>query len=188
MADKLSEEEFFTFCSDNKDLRIERDEHGNILIMAPVASETGRYKADLVIMPGIWNKEKGDPGVVFGPFTGFTLPDGSIRSPDAAWIVRERWQALHTEERRRFALLAPDFVAEIRSPSDNLTDLKDKLDKWIGNGVQLAWPIDPEAQNAWIYRTNGEVELVEGPGGVLTGEGLLPGLEVPLATFSDQED
>ena len=186
LADIMSRDDFLHFCMANKDLRIERDESGNVLIKAPVTSDTGRFEADLVFYLSSWNKEKGDPGVVFSPSTGFTLPDSSMRSPDAAWIAASRWQSLPKEERQRFAALPPDFIAEIRSPSDSLVKLKAKMTKWIDNGVKLAWLIDPGAQNAWVYRANGEIELVEGVDAVLTGEELLPGLEVPLSLFAPE--
>lgn len=179
----MSDEEFFAFCRQNPDLRIEQDKHGNILIMAPVSFDSGNFESEVLISIGIWNRQT-KLGKTFSPSTLFILPSGEKRMPDAAWIAQEKIDQMPPEERKTFAHIAPDFVVEIRSPSDNLAELQAKMsDSWIANGVRLAWLIDPADKNVWIYRADGSVEQVSGFSGKLSGETVLPGFELDLSIF-----
>jgi Uma2 family endonuclease len=121
-------------------------------------------------------------GVVFDSSTGFTLPNGAKRSPNAAWCPRTRWEALTREQRRRFPPLCPDFVVELRSPSDPLEALQEKLEEYITNGSQLGWLLDPEERKFYIYRPGSDVVCLENPESV-SGDPVLPGFVLDLATI-----
>ncbi|MCB9230797.1 MAG: Uma2 family endonuclease [Bacteroidia bacterium] len=176
----LSEDEFFNFCQENRTLRIERNAEGEIIIMSPTGSETGRMEMEISGQLWNWNNIH-QLGETFGPATGFLLPDSSVSSPDAAWVNADAWNALPASSKNKFAPLCPDFMIEIKSASDHLPTLEAKMQKWIQNGAQLAWLIDPELQQTWIYRANGEVELVEGFDQKISGETVLPGFELDLS-------
>ena len=177
---KMSDEEFDEFCFANRDLRIEQDTYGNIIIMPPSSYESGLHEVDPIIDLGLWNRHT-KLGKVFSPSTLFKLPDGSKRMPDAAWVSLEKHNGLSEKERKSFAHIVPDFVIEVRSPSDRLKTLQAKMqDAWIANGVRLAWLIDPETQQAWIYRADGSELHIRDFQQVLSGEDLLPGFEFDL--------
>lgn len=174
----LSEEEFFAFCAANKELRIERNRKGEIIIMPPTGSETGIFDANLTIRIGSWNLQKG-LGKVFGSSAGFTLPNEAIRSADAAWISNDRWESVPESDRKRFAHICPDFVAEIKSPSDSIKDLREKMREWLENGCRLGWLINPEDRTYQVYTPdNHEPEVL--PLGVVKGGDVLPGLKIDL--------
>ncbi|MDX2133807.1 MAG: Uma2 family endonuclease [Saprospiraceae bacterium] len=179
----FTDAEFFDFCAQNPNLHIEQDALGNIIIMPPVSLNSGMFESEMQIELGTWNR-KTRKGKTFSPSTLFILPNGEKRMPDAAWIALEKINALPEAEREHFAHIVPDFVAEIRSPSDSLTGLQTKMrDSWIANGVRLAWLIDPEAGCAWVYRADGSTDMVEGFDQVLSGEDVLEGFELPLRLF-----
>lgn len=148
---KFDDEEFFALCASNKDLRIERNSKGEIIIMSPVGSESDAKNSEIIAELVNWNR-KTRLGRVFGPSAGFKLPNSAVRSPDASWIGGARWNALPAESREKFAPLCPDFIVELRSPSDNLTELKEKMQEWVDNGCRLGWLIDPETETSYIYR------------------------------------
>ncbi len=174
----LSDEEFFHFCMANKELRVERNAEGEILIMPPTGSETGAFDLSLGSEIQVWNR-KTRLGVAFGSSAGFTLPNTAVRSADVAWISRKRWNQVPEEDRRRFANICPDFVAEIMSPSDSLIDLQHKMQEWMENGCRLGWLIHPEKQKIYVYTAgNPEPEVL--PFGKMDGRGVMPGLEVDL--------
>jgi Uma2 family endonuclease len=177
-AQPMSDEEFFEFCQWNPEWRIERTAEGEVLIMPPVGGETGIRNSQLNRLLGNWAEADGT-GVVFDSSAGFTLPNGAVRSPDLAWIRRERWEALTEAERRRFAPLCPDFVVELRSPSDSLADLKVEMEEYVTNGAQLGWLIDPEEREVYIYRPDMEPVCLEDPKQV-AGDPLLPGFVLEL--------
>jgi len=158
--EEMTTEEFFHFCQENDELNFERDEKGNIIFMPPTGSNTGNTNSEINIDLGIWNR-KHQLGRVFDSNTGFTLPDGSTRSPDAAWISNQKWNALTDAEKEVFAPVCPEFVIELRSKSDRLQYLQDKMSMWIKNGVHLAWLIDPLEQKTYIYRKDRSVVIVE---------------------------
>ncbi|HLM62002.1 MAG TPA: Uma2 family endonuclease [Pyrinomonadaceae bacterium] len=159
---EVSEAELIEFCRRNPDCRIEMDKDGGIEIMPPTFSETGRKNFELSVEFGIWSK-KDKRGVAFDSSTGFTLPNGARRSPDLSWVKREKWDALSGEEKRRFARLVPDFIVELRSESDSLKKVQEKMREYIENGVGLGWLIDPPERRVYIYRCGKEVEILENP-------------------------
>jgi len=174
----LNDEQFAQLCRDNRDLRLELTSKGELIIMPPTGSMTGLRSAKILQRLANWADEVGS-GLAFDSSTGFTLPDGSKRSPDASWIRRERWNALSKKEQDGFAPLAPDFVIELWSPSDSWTLLQQKLLDYLNNGVRLAWLIDPEQRCVYIYRPDHSIELLENPSTV-SAYPLLPGFEVDL--------
>lgn len=176
----VSDEAFEQFCASNPELRIERAPNGNLIIMPPVHTESGYHESQIQIELGLWNRQS-HLGKVFSASAGFTLPDESIRSADASWVANEKYDALSAGERKSFAHLVPDFVVEIKSDTDSLRKLKEKMSNtWIANGVQLAWLLDVEAEKAYIYHANGTVEVVEGFDKKLSGESVLPDFEFDL--------
>ncbi|AGY58699.1 Uma2 family endonuclease [Gloeobacter kilaueensis] len=174
---RLNDDQLFDLCQLNRDLRIERSAEGELLIMSPTGSEAGARNSSLTGQLWFWNRTLG-LGRTFDSSAGFVLPDGAMRSPDAAWIRRERWDALSAEQRQKFAPLPPDFVAELRSPSDLIADLKAKMQAYIDNGVTLGWLIDPQTRQVWIYRPNLPPELLQSP--LSLSDPLLPGFVLDL--------
>lgn len=175
---KLTVAQFEQLCRDNRDLRLELTSQGELIVMPPTGSKTGQRNFSLTSQLGSWVLQNGK-GVGFDSSTGFTLPDGAIVSPDGSWIVRERWGALTEEEQERFAPICPDFVIELRSPSDSLSRLNIKTQEYIKNGALLAWLIDPLERKVYVYRPDREVEVLEEPQSV-SGEPLLPGFILNL--------
>ncbi len=175
----LTDEEFFEFCQINRDLRIERTTNGELLIMSPTGSDTGNRNAKLIVQLGIWAERDGT-GTYFDSSTGFTLPNGAERSPDAAWIKLERWNALTSEQKKKFAPICPDFVVELRSASDNLAPLKTKMEEYIKNGASLGFLIDRKNRDVYIYRPGVGVECLKNPATV-SGESVLPGFVLDLS-------
>jgi len=169
---------FFAFCRRNHDWRIERTSEGDLLIMPPTGGTTGRTNFNLAVIFGTWAKADGT-GIGFDSSTGFTLPNGAERSPDLAWVRRSRWEALTETERSEFPPLCPDFVVEIRSPSDRLVPLQAKMQEYIDNGAHLGWLLDPLEKTVYVYRPNVPVEMLMQPE-TLTGGAVLPGFVLPL--------
>ena len=174
----LTEEQFFEFCQINRDLRIEQTAKGDLIIMPPTGGETGRRNFKLNIPFGIWEKQDGS-GVTFDSSTGFILPNGAKRSPDVSWVKRSRLARLTPAEKKKFLPLCPDFVVELRSASDSVKELQDKMQEYIDNGAQLGWLIDPENKRVYVYRPHSEVECLENPS-TLSGEPVLPGFVLDL--------
>ena len=177
----MTDEQFFAFCQQNRDYRIERNATGEITIMPPTGSETGNRNFDLIVQLGIWTRQNGT-GIGFDSSAGFTLPNGAMKSSDAAWIKLEKWHTLTPEQQQKFAPICPDFIIELRSPSDNLQPLKDKLQEYIDNGVSLGWLIDRKNRKVYIYRPNSEVECLDNPA-TLSGESVLPEFVLQLSTI-----
>jgi Uma2 family endonuclease len=180
-AGTISDDALYEFCRMNRDLRIERTRDGELVIMSPTGAETGRRNFGLIVAFGNWALADAS-GVGFDSSTGFILPNGAERSPDLAWVKRDRWDALTVEQRRKFAPLCPDFVVELRSPSDDLEERQAKMREYLANGAALGWLIDPDARRVWIHRPSGAVELLDDPV-QLSGEPLLPGLVLALSTI-----
>lgn len=174
LAEDMSDEEFYRFCQANRDLRIERDRDRKIIIMTPVGFESGYYENELLGELRRWNKESG-LGVAASSSTGFLLPDGAVRAPDASWISNRRWHSIPASDKKRFLPLTPDFVAEIRSESDELPVLHAKMEEYIEQGARLGWLLDPQEKTAYIYRADGSMEALEGWDRALSGEEVLPG-------------
>lgn len=182
VSDAMTENEFFNFCQQNESLRIERDEKGQIFIMAPTGSETGNINFKLVAEIAFWNKVQ-KSGVAFDSSTGFTLPDNSVLSPDVSWMRNKKWNKIPKKDKVKFAHVCPDFIVELKSKSDNINYLKNKMLKWIKNGCSLAWLINPESSTVYIYRQDGSVDKVSGFETILSGEDVLPGFKLPLSIF-----
>jgi Uma2 family endonuclease len=159
---QMSDRQFYEFCLNNPELRIERSASGSIIIMPPAFSDTGNRNLKIAAQVFNW-AEKDDTGETFDSSAGFTLPNGAMRSPDAAWILKERWNALTPEEKASFAPIAPDFVVELRSSSDRLQDLQEKMEEYMTNGVRLGLLIDRKLRQVRIYRPNLEPEILEQP-------------------------
>ena len=175
----MTDEEFLWFCLENKDLRIERNSNLEILIMSPVTSLSGNHSGEIFRQLANWSIAH-DRGVHFDSSTGFTLPDKSVFSPDAAWISNEKWNALSEEDKDRFAPVCPEFVIEVRSKSDLLDDLKKKMEVWIKNGAHQAWLIDPREKASYIFRLGKEVEVITGLDKKIEGEGSVKGFVLDL--------
>ena len=179
----LSEEEYFQFCARNRKLRIEMTSEGQVIVMMPVGGEGSHRNFNLTTEFGIWAKT--DPtGIGFDATGGFRLPNKAKRSPDAAWVRRERWEALSAKERKKFPPLCPDFVVELRSETDRLPKLQDKMQEYQDNGAQLGWLIDPLEKRIHIYRPGLPVEILDSPAEV-SGEPLLHGFVLKLAGILD---
>lgn len=175
---ELTDDQFFEICQNNRDLRFERTAQGEIIIMPPTGWESGNRNAKLIFRLEFW-AEADETGLVFDSSTGFILPNGATRSPDTAWINRERIEAL-TPNPAKFLPMAPDFVVELRSATDSLQILQHKMQEYIDNGVRLGWLIDPQNQQVEIYRLGQEVEVLQSPSN-LSGENVLPGFVLDLA-------
>lgn len=173
----ITEDMFFDLCQANSQLFMERDKEGNIIVMAPTGSDTGNYNFEFGLELGIWNRGS-KAGYVFDSSSGFTLPNGAVRSPDLSWISKSRWESLPEVQRKKFAPICPDFVVEVRPLSDDLSDLQDKMKEYYANGCSLGWLIDRIGKKAYIYRKDGSVEIKKDIPVQLSGEDLLPGLIV----------
>jgi Uma2 family endonuclease len=175
----MTDAEFMRFCAANESMRFEREPDGEILVMTPAGNRTGRKNAYIVQVLGNWSDADGR-GYHFDSSTGFTLPDRSLRSPDASWVLASRWDALTEEDKDRASPLCPDFIIELRSPSDRLRPLQEKMKMWIANGVQVAWLIDPKEESVSIYRPGDEPEHLSHPTSV-QGTGPITGFELVMA-------
>ena len=179
----MDDEQFFQFCQVNRDLQIERTAEGDIIIMAPEAGSSGLGSGKLTMTFGIWAAANGT-GQIFGSSTGFILPNGATRSPDVAWVRRFRWDVLDEEDKERCAPICPDFVVELRSPSDRVKTLQAKMEEYRDNGAQLGWLIDPETRTVEVYRPGREPELLTGIESI-AGEGPVDGFTLDLRTVWD---
>jgi Uma2 family endonuclease len=178
-AFQFTDEEFFLFCSDNKDLRFERDKDQNIIVITPTGSETSKYNSDINFQLVFWNKKK-ETGYIFDSNAGFILPNKAMRSPDAAWISKEKYENLTDEDRKWFPHICPEFIIELKSPSDTLNALKEKMLEWVENGIYLGWLIDPDTKTVLIYRQDGTIARQDFSKPI-SGEQVLPGFELDLS-------
>ena len=177
----LTDEQFYHLCQANETWQLERNAQGELLIMPPVGGKSGKWEANLIMKVGIWN-EQSQLGEVFSSSTTFRLPQGGNPSPDVAWIKRERWEALTEEDKTKFPPLCPDFVIELRSESDSLAFLQEKMQEYLNSGLRLGWLINPQGQQVEIYRPNQVVEVVNLPA-TLSGEDVLPEFMLSLSVF-----
>lgn len=175
---QLSAEQLFELCRANPEARIERTAQGEIIIMPPTGAETGNRNAAINAQLTFWAWAD-DTGVTFDSSTGFNLPNGATRSPDAAWVRKSRLRNLTAEQKQKFLPLCPDFVIEIRSPSDSLPALQEKMREYIANGAQLGWLIDAKQQKVFIYRPDLLTEELGRPMR-LSGAPLLPNFHLQL--------
>jgi Uma2 family endonuclease len=175
---ELTDEAFYRLCQNNPNAKFERTASGELVVMSPVGGQGGKREADLIVDLGLWNRQT-DLGIVFSSSAGFKLPNGADRSPDAAWVKRERWDALTAKQQQRFPPIAPDFVIELRSESDDLVTLQAKMEEYMDNGVQLGWLINPADRQVEVYRQGQAVEMLYAPNR-LSGEDILPGFVLEL--------
>ncbi|WP_254174252.1 Uma2 family endonuclease [Planktothrix pseudagardhii] len=177
----LTQEQFWQLCQENHDLQFERTATGELIIMPPTGGNTGKRNVKLITQLDLWNS-KTHLGEVFDSNTGFTLPNGADRSPDASWVSRERWEALTPEQQEKFIPLCPDFVVELMSPSDRLEKTRQKMQEYQENGAKLGWLINRKQQQIEIYRLNQGVEILDYPNEI-SGEDILPGFVLDLTTI-----
>lgn len=170
---EMNDEQFFDFCQANRGLRIERTAEGEVLIMPPTGFGSSRRNAIITARLFIWAERNG-MGVVLDSSGGFRLPNRAVRSPDAAWILKSRLEAFSKEEQEKFLPLCPDSIIELKSPTDRLVDLKNKIVEYIDNGARLGWLLDCEARQVLVYRPGRAVEVLDHPK-ALSGEPELPG-------------
>lgn len=169
----LTDDELFRLCQANQELRIERTKTGELIVMSPAGSSSGSKNAEITAQLHNWNRRL-KSGVVFDSSAGFTLPNGAMRAPDAAWIRLERWTALSKAQQDRFAPICPDFIIELMSPSDSLKSAQEKMNEWMENGCKLAWLLNPQTQMSYIYREDKPVEIVQGFDKMRCGKSLSP--------------
>ena len=180
---ELSDEQFYQLCQINEDWKLEQTAKGELIIMPPVGAISGNRESDFNGYVWLWNLQT-KLGKVFSSSTVFTLPNGGKRSPDVAWIANERWDSLSIQEKEKFAKICPDFVIELRSRTDSLSQLQEKMQEYLNSGLRLGWLIDPQNQQVEIYRQNQSVEIISLPTS-LSEENVLPGFILELPVFKD---
>ncbi|MEM7761036.1 MAG: Uma2 family endonuclease [Cyanobacteria bacterium P01_A01_bin.40] len=175
---ELTQEQFYQLCVNNRDLQIERNANGDLVIMPPRGGHTGNRNGRLIQQLFNWSDSNGT-GIAFDSSTGFILPNSANRSPDASWIPLTKWDELTEREKQRFLPLCPDFAIELLSPSDNLTKTQEKMQEYLDNGMVLGWLINPVQQQVEIYRQGKQVETLNAPDS-LSGENILSGFVLNL--------
>ena len=181
---ELTDDQFYELCQANRDLRLERTATGEIIIMPPAGGETGHRNIEISFQVQAWSRQN-NLGIAFDSSTGFKLPNGAERAPDASWIKCDRWNSLNTEQKRKFPPLCPDFVIELRSETDSIKTLQLKMLEYMDNGAKLGWLIDPKTQKVEIYRLEKQVEILQNHA-TLSGEDVLPGFVLNLSfVFKD---
>lgn len=178
---ELTDEQFYRLCQVNQDWQLERTAKGELIVMPPVGGISGILEADFIADLGIWNRQTG-LGKVFSSSTIFRLPNGGDRSPDAAWVSLERWQSLNSEQQEKFPPICPDFVLELRSRTDELAPLREKMQEYLESGLRLGWLMNPQAQQVEIYRPNQSAEVINLPA-TLNGEDVLQGFQLFVPCF-----
>lgn len=178
IAHQVTNDELLELSSDNPDTRFETTKEGKLIIMSPTGSNSGRRNTKLIFQVELWNV-KNNTGVTFDSSTGFILSNGAIKSPDVSWIELTRWNELTQQQQDKFAPIDPDFVIELRSPSDRLDDLQQKMAEYMDCGVRLGWLINPSDKQVEVHRQGQEPEVLDNPS-ILSGEDVLPGLNVDL--------
>ena len=177
-AINLTDDQLFELCQLNRDWRIEYTAQGELIVMPPTGGETGSQNAEITFQVQSWTRGN-QTGVAFDSSTGFKLPNGATRSPDAAWVRRSRLAGLTREQKQKFLPLCPDFAIELRSPTDNLRAVLDKMQEYLDNGAQLGWLLDPVTRRVHVYRPQGPPEIMEAPNTV-SADPLLPGFVLDL--------
>jgi Uma2 family endonuclease len=178
----LTPEQFWEISLTNRDVRLELTAQGKLIVMPPTGWESGKRNASLTGRLLYWSEIDGT-GVVFDSSTGFRLPNGAVRSPDAAWVKQDRLDALNPNP-ESFLPLAPNFVIELRSASDSARDLRDKMKEYMDNGVCLGWFLNAKEKEVEIYRLGQTVEVLKSPKS-LSGEAVLPGFVLELKGIFD---
>ncbi|CAN1212731.1 Uma2 family endonuclease [Tumidithrix helvetica PCC 7403] len=175
---KLTREQFYKLCAANPELKLERNANNELVLMTLSGGETSAWNSEINYDLGLWNRQSA-AGITFGSSTGFSLPNGSDRSPDAAWIPIAKWNALTPEQRKGFLPLCPDFAIELLSPTDSWLKGMAKMQEYQDNGCRLGWLIDPKSKRVAIYRLDKPVEILEVPVS-LSGEDVLVGFVLNL--------
>lgn len=178
---RLTDEQFFQLCQQHELILFERNADGALVIMSLAGGITSNRNASLTAQLYTWNRDE-KLGIAFGSCTGFTLPNGAVRSPNVSWLKRDRWDVLTQEQKEKFAPVCPDFVVEFCSDNDCLKRLQDKMREYLENGTKLGWLIDFETQKIEIYRAGQAVEVLKNPI-TLSGEDVLPGFLLNLASI-----
>lgn len=168
----LTREKFYQLCQSNPELQLERNAQGELIIVSPVGGESGKREADLLGDLLFWNRQT-QLGVVFSSSTIFSLPNGGDRSPDVAWVSLQRWEQLTQAEKDGFPPLCPDFVIELRSKTDRIKLLQEKMQEYLNSGLKLGWLINPQQRQVEIYRPQKTIEVIKMPC-ILSGETILP--------------
>ncbi|MGA1623802.1 MAG: Uma2 family endonuclease [Synechocystis sp.] len=176
---QLTRDQFYRLCAANPDHKLERNAHGEVIVLSPTGGETGFRNFNLAGQLFVWNQTT-KLGIAFDSSTGFSLPEGGDRSPDVAWIPTEKWETLTPEERQGFLSLCPDFVIELLSRSDSWHQGQAKMAEYQANGCRLGWLLDPKQKRVAIYRLDQPVEILSSPS-TLSGETILPGFELDVA-------
>ncbi|NEO88571.1 MAG: Uma2 family endonuclease [Spirulina sp. SIO3F2] len=179
LALRVTPEQFAALAAANRDLRLERTATGELIVNPPTGGTTGKRNQSIATQLGVWYEANESLGEAFDSSTGFELPSGAYRSPDAAWVKQERWDTLTPKQQDGFIPLCPDFAVELRSKTDTLKDLRAKMVEYLENGAQLGWLIDPKNKRVEVYRPGQAVEVLEQPS-TLSGEGVLPGFVLTL--------
>lgn len=179
IALQVTQTQFEAIALANRDLKLERSAAGDLIVNPPTGGETGHRNIKIAYFLVKWVEEQGGSGIPFDSSTGFRLPNGADRSPDASWVSSERWEALTLEMRKGFIPLCPDFVIELRSQTDSLSKLRAKMQECRDNGARLGWLIDPKGKQVEVYRAGQPKETLEDPK-VLSGEPVLPGFSLDL--------
>lgn len=177
----FSDDQFYQLCQDNQDWQLERTAKGDLLIMPPIGGISGNREANFISLLWLWN-QRTQLGKVFSSSTIFRLPKGGNRSPDAAWVANEVWASLTLEAQEKFPPICPNFVIELRSRTDSLSQLQEKMQEYLDSGLQLGWLINPQAQQVEIYRPDQSVEIIQLPA-KLSGENVLPEFILDLPIF-----
>lgn len=172
----VTPEQFAAIAAENRDLQLERKADGELLVNPPTGGESSRRNIKISRYLDEWTDRYG--GVCFDSSGGFDLPGGDTRAPDASWVRQERWDALTQDEKEGFVPLCPDFAVELRSKTDSLVDLRDKMQLYLNNGMRLGWLIDPQNVRVEVYRLGRAAEILEEPK-ELSGEDVLPGFVLP---------
>lgn len=179
----FTDDELFDFCIANDWFHIERNKHGQLIIMSPSGGTTGTTHFKIYRALVHWYDAHENKGILLDSSVGFRLPDNSVLAPDAAFVLKERWDALTPIQREKFPPICPDFIIEVRSPSDSIPQLKSKMEDWISNGCQLAWLIDPLDKKAWVYTQKGLVKTIISFDEKLEGMEVMPGLVFELKSL-----
>ena len=177
-AFELTNDQLLQFCADNDDLFFELTARKELIVMPPAGSQTGRRESELNFQLALWARQDRS-GIAFGASAGFVLPNGAVRSPDASWILQERWAEILDEDPEKFARSCPDFLLELRSPSDRLASAQTKMEEYIENGARLGWLIDPFHKRVYVYRPGAAPQVLDDPTTV-SGEAVLPGFDLNL--------
>ena len=176
---KISDRDLEQLCRDNPETRFETTPQGRLIVMSPTGSESGKLNLSLAAQIWNWN-DRSRLGVVFDSSAGFKLSNGATRSPDVSWVRRSKWDSLSKQQQRKFAPIDPDFIIELMSPTDDLTELQSKMLEYMDCGVSLGWLVNPDDRQVEIYRQGQNKEVLDKPAN-LTGEDVLPDLLVDLS-------